>query len=379
VITGMLRAELSPALAHAHPGRALLRLTAMTAAALTACSLLAAPAGASLRGSGPAGSTTTSAFTAVSCPAADDCWAVGSVSNNAQAEIYRWNGSTWTQFPLKPPAQGSSTSLDSVSCASVSLCWAVGLLNAGGELKAYALRWNGTRWSAGGANLLAYPTAAFCASTTDCWVAGAAAIEHWNGGRWAQVATPAPLVSPEAPALYCVSRSDCWLTGAKPGLTGTVTGHWKGSAWLSRGTPLKHRNDSYLSGLSCLGAKACLTVSANINADPTDAMSWNGSAWVRVAGPAGELGAVSCTAGLGCMAVGDGLANDLEAYGELWTGSQWQVVSNQPPPGVQSQLAGVSCVSASDCWAVGSQYDQAHTVITNLIEHWNGMGWSVFS
>jgi hypothetical protein len=354
------------------------RFTA-AAAALTACSLLAAPAGASLRGGGgPARVTTTSAFTAVSCPAANDCWAVGSVNNSAQAEIYRWDGSTWTQVPLKPPAQGSSTSLDSVSCASVSLCWAVGLLNTGSGNKAYALRWNGTRWSAGGANLLAYPTAVYCATTTDCWVAGAAAFEHWNGHIWTQVATPAPLVSPQAPALYCVSRSDCWLTGAKPGLTGTVTGHWHNNAWGSRGTPLKHRNDSYLSGLSCLRARACLTVSANINADPTDAMSWNGSAWVRVGDPAGELSAVSCTAGLGCMAVGAGLANNFEAYGELWTGS-WQALTNRPPPGVQSQLAGVSCVSASDCWAVGSQYDQTHTVITNLIEHWDGSSWSVFA
>ena len=125
MITGMLRAAMPSALARAHPGRALLRLTAAAAAALTACSLLAVPAGASLRGGAPAKRIPATKFSAVSCPAANDCWAVGSVSEGAHAEIAHWDGSTWTQFPLKRPHTGF-TSLYSVSCASASLCWAVG-------------------------------------------------------------------------------------------------------------------------------------------------------------------------------------------------------------------------------------------------------------
>jgi hypothetical protein len=374
----MLRAAMPPALARTGPGRVLLRLTATAAAALTACSLLAAPAGASLRGSGPARATTASEFTAVSCPDANDCWAVGSVNNSAQAEIYRWDGSTWMQVPLKPPAQGTTTSLDSVSCASVSLCWAVGFLNTGSEFKAYALRWNGTRWSAGGANLLAYPAAVYCAGATDCWVAGAATIEHWNGHGWAQVPTPPWLASLERPAIYCASRSDCWLTGSRPDLTGTGTGHWNGHIWQSRATPDKHKYNSYLDGVSCLEAKACVSVGANINADPPLAQSWNGSTWTPTpsAGLYAGLYAVSCTAGLGCMAVG--YSNNGEAFGEIWNGSQWVPVDN-PTLGIGSELDGVSCFSASDCWAVGSQYNQTRTTISNLIEHWDGTAWSVFS
>jgi hypothetical protein len=355
------------------------RLIAAAVAALTACSLLAAPAGASLRGSGPARATTASEFTAVSCPDTNDCWAVGSVNNGAQAEIYRWDGSTWTQVPLKPPAPGTSTSLDSVSCASVSLCWAVGLLNTSSGEKAYALRWNGTQWSPGGANLLAYPAAVFCATTTDCWVAGAAAIEHWNGHGWAQVATPAPLASPERPALYCVSSSDCWLTGSKSGLTGTVTGHWHDGAWRNRPTPLKHRFYSYLSGVSCMTAKACLAVGANINDDPANTISWNGSAWARTpsAGLNAQPNAVSCRTGLGCMAVGYSTTG-FEAFADLWTGSQWATPGKTFTTG-QSQLAGVSCPTTSDCWAVGSQNTESNMVTINLIEHWDGSTWSIVS
>ena len=39
-----------------------------------------------------------------------------------------------------------------------------------------------------------------------------------------------------------------------------------------------------------------------------------------------------------------------------------------------SELFGVTCVSARDCWAVGARTPGAKVV--TLIEHWNGSKWS---
>src|SRR5205085_6847002 len=42
-------------------------------------------------------------------------------------------------------------------------------------------------------------------------------------------------------------------------------------------------------------------------------------------------------------------------------------------------LAGVTCISAADCWAVGHYYNSASGFDQTLIEHWNGASWSVVS
>ena len=340
-------------------------LIAVAVAALTACSLLAAPAGASLRGGAPAKRIAASEFTAVSCPAANDCWAVGRVNDGGHAEIAHWDGSAWTQFPLKHRFAGF-TSLNSVSCSSASLCWAVGVRGDA----SYLLRWNGTRWSSG-PDIGGTPSAVFCVSRADCWVAGGVKMEHWNGSRWAAVPAPPVFDDPFRPGLYCVSSSDCWVTATKLNEHGVIIGHWNGHAWRTVHNPASEDHDVSMSGLSCLGATACLAAG-------DVAVSWDGSKWSRAdAGLAANasLGAVSCTAGLPCLAVG---LNSVDvAFSERWDGAQWHPVTTPAPPGTNSELNGISCVTASDCWAVGDQFNATTTL--NLIEHWDGTAWSVFS
>jgi len=359
------------------------RLTGLGAAAglVLACLLPAAPAGAapapggrfsgdltgaSLRGA-PAKRIAATKFTAVSCPAANDCWAVGLVNDGGHAEIAHWDGSTWTQFPLKRPHTGF-TSLYSVSCASASLCWAVGTWTFGSEGKSYLLRWNGTRWSSG-PDIGGEPSAVFCVSRTDCWVAGGVKMEHWNGSRWAAVPAPPVFDDPFNPGLYCVSRSDCWVTATKLNEHGVIIGHWNGHAWRTVPNPASEERDTSLFGVSCLTTTACLAIGDDV------AVSWNGSAWTRAgAGLNATLDAVSCTAALGCLGVGSGAGG--VASSERWDGSQWHPVTTPAPSGMDSELNGISCITASDCWAVGDQSNAATTL--NLIEHWDGSSWSVF-
>jgi hypothetical protein len=65
-----------------------------------------------------------------------------------------------------------------------------------------------------------------------------------------------------------------------------------------------------------------------------------------------------------------------EVGGRIGTGTlpAWNVICS-PNVGTQSQLNGVSPVSASDVWAVG--FSTPSSVKQTLTEHWNGTGWSV--
>jgi hypothetical protein len=75
------------------------------------------------------------------------------------------------------------------------------------------------------------------------------------------------------------------------------------------------------------------------------------------AGNAAKLAAVSCTSGTACMAVGNW--SGPPTYGQLplaerWDGQSWIVESPVMRPGAISVvLTGVSCVSSTDCIAVG--------------------------
>lgn len=332
--------------------------------AVLACLLPATAAGAARA----PGSSFSGELTGVSCPAADDCWAVGSVNNGGHAQIAHWDGSTWTQVPLERPRTGT-TSLNSVSCPSVSLCWAAGTWNVGSEGKSYLVRWNGTRWTAEGPDIGGTPKAVFCASTSDCWVAGGVKMEHWNGNRWAAVPAPAVFHDAFRPGLYCVSSSDCWMTATKLNQHGVVIGHWNGRTWQTVRNPASTAHDVSLPGLSCPGATTCIAAGGV-------AVSWNGSRWARAdAGLTATLNAVSCTVALACLGVGSGSGS--VASSERWDGSQWHPVTTPAPSGTNSQLNAISCVTASDCWSVGDQFSETTTL--NLIEQWNGSKWSVFS
>src|SRR5262249_23810821 len=61
---------------------------------------------------------------------------------------------------------------------------------------------------------------------------------------------------------------------------------------------------------------------------------------------------------------------------EHWNGTVWSIANSPNTSATQlNYLNDVTCASASDCWAVGAYYNGSvgHT----LIEHWNGTAWSI--
>jgi RHS repeat-associated protein len=110
---------------------------------------------------------------------------------------------------------------------------------------------------------------------------------------------------------------------------------------------------------------------------------YDGAAWTTMPSPnAGTatdntLSAVTCVSSSDCWAVGwyDN-AGTHQTLAEHYDGTTWSLVTSANSSGSQvNELASVSCASASDCMAVGRKIPS--TVYQTMSEHWNGTSWSM--
>jgi hypothetical protein len=301
----------------------------------------------------------------------------------------------------------------------------------GAELN-QSLHWNGTRWlivsvpqpggtaSGDGNELLAVA----CASASNCWGAGWTEagpypaptlneVLHWNGTHWSQVSTPEPGGTASGASnelgilgggVTCVSASNCWATGFTRAGSGTPqlnqVLHWDGTTWNPVSTPEPGGTDATdtneLAAVICRSASNCSAVGIDLpgtsSATLNQVLHWNGHNWVPVsvinpggnhAGGTNELIDVACPgpALTNCLAVGAQSTNTTTSstLNEAlhWTGGTWLGTPTPQPGGVNpgdvSELIGVACPSASNCWAVGAL--GTNSAPANQILHWNGHSW----
>ena len=175
----------------------------------------------------------TVSLSAVSCPSANACMAVGSAYDGivtaTLAEV--WNGSGWTVTPTHNPARGILIPLDGLSCSQPQRCIAVGESAGALGISTLAEGWNGSNWSIQstsdpeGAELSALAGVS-CPSTDHCLAVGdyldeAGATlpfaEEWNGSVWS-ILPPAPIPAGAQYALFsgvsCVSSDECVAVGS---------------------------------------------------------------------------------------------------------------------------------------------------------------------
>lgn len=101
--------------------------------------------------------------------------------------------------------------------------------------------------------------------------------------------------------------------------------------------------------------------------------------WSIVASPdrvlESYLDAVTCVSESDCWAVGnsrDNFAKGKTLF-EHWDGTKWSIVPSPSNDSVyNNDLTGIACPSVTDCWAVGS-FDGPGV----LIEHWDGTSWTI--
>ncbi len=300
-------------------------------------------------------------LTGIACVNKANCVAVGNDANPGSVSVTLaelWNGTHWTVLPTPNPVGARGSKFHGVSCSETSSCIAVG----------YSLDRSDNSLTL---------------------------VERWNGITWQILPSPNPrrATSSELDSVACVSASDCTavgsVIGSRPLTLFTLAEHWNGSVWKLVTTPnAKRATMSGLDGVECLGASDCTAVgTAHFNADTafTLAEHWNGSVWklVTTRNPTGStesfFDGITCSGVVSCQALGTyekGSATSL-TLGEHWDGAAWKVVpTSNPATAKRSYLAGVACVSTSDCMAVGA-YLNSTLLLHTLAERWDGASWKI--
>ncbi len=211
----------------------------------------------------------------------------------------------------------------------------------------------------------------------------------------------------------CPSANQCFAAGisladiAGPtSIPSPIVDTWNGTSWsLGGGALLPAGFNGGLFDVACASTQACWAVGAelgpNNNGNPTGTLAeqWDGSAWSVTPTPVltgpgvvgGFLQSVTCVSLTDCIAVGyttDVNGQNLSALIEQWNGADWTLVPGADTGQAFDALTGVNCVNSADCWAVGNagpaQQDPNFLPIfpgavgdQGLIEHWNGSSWSV--
>jgi hypothetical protein len=343
-------------------------------------------------------STADNELNDVTCFASTECWAVG--GGPQQPLIEEWTGTAWTIVASPVVSTGANNLLYGVTCVTATDCWAVGIYTGGSNgHDTLAEQWNGATWSVVStpnasttlSNLLLSVT---CTSASECWAVGwyntntgsSTLVEEWTGGAWAIVSAPDPADSNDLYSVACWSSTGCWGVGQSSSdgtlATQTLIETWGGSVWATASSPNSTGAivaSDVLSGIACASATQCWAVGGS---DITGGVGgsiidgWNGNTWQPApapANPGGEFSGVACASSTECWAVGSAPAGGTGATQTLieeWEAGTWSIVTSpNASPSQANFLDGVTCVSATQCWAVGnfSTGGVSQTLIEELV------------
>jgi hypothetical protein len=348
----------------------------------------------------------------VNCTSASDCRAVGYSGSTSRTLVEHWNGKSWAIESSPNIDTGyRPNKLSDVTCVTESDCWVVGTHDDSpqSDTKTLTGHWDGTEWRV--VTSANDPTTGWgvlegvaCSNSNDCWAVGWVGnyissqimVEHWNGGpEWVLVSAPNPAATQNRLfSVDCTSSSDCWAVGASNFSNSssdwkTFIEHWNGIAWTITPSPNIGTGD-YLSSVTCVASDNCwavgYSISLTLNYDRTLIEHWNGSIWAIVSSPnsssteSNRLESVTCLAASDCWAVGhaegSGAAN--RTLAQHWDGATWSIVAS-PNADINAwnALYSVACSSSSNCWSVGLHYSRTTGGYVTLIEHWNGSAWEI--
>ena len=169
-----------------------------------------------------------------------------------------------------------------------------------------------------------------------------------------------------------------------------------------RGNPAAARavpGSGILEGVYCTSRKNCWAVGERFTAKAAlnQVLRWKGTSWNEVAAPnpgGSSAGGLSGLAGVRCLTAGNCWAvGEYAKHGALlsetlhWNGKKWSHVATPATGGHHTgdvtELIDVTCTAAASCWAVGdfgkftgSVMNPSPVKMQNLVLHWNGSKWS---
>jgi S-layer homology domain len=242
-------------------------------------------------------------------------WAVGTGGS-----IYRYDGTTWSNYPSPTTEQ-----LGSVTTTSNSEAWAVG---GSGVI----LHLSNAQWLTATSPVTGYLTTVRFASPTDGWAMGYnGAAAHWDGSNW----TVAHLTNLNIYAIDFLSPIEGWAVG-------DTALHYNGSTWA-----VNHDTESSrLFGVSVVSPTDAWGAALNGNM-----WHWDGTLWGEVAvGAPAEFDAVRMVSANDGWAVGGHHFSVTDSsFIYHYDGASWTAVTD---PAVRA-LLGLACSDASHCTAVG--------------------------
>jgi hypothetical protein len=306
-----------------------------------------------------------------------------------------WNGMNWSRV-TSPNAGTGSNGLSGVYTVSASSAWAVGsycTTSSCGVEDTLILHWNGSTWSKvkspNPSSVVNVLTGVSGTSNTDIWAAGYmigasgsdnTLIVHWNGTSWSKVKSPNPSKAGAnfLNGVSAVSSGSAWAVGGTDTSAGTSVNlalQWDGMAWSRTKTPTA--GSTNLGGVSATSATNAWAVGG-----AAMILRWNGTSWSKATNPhptGAATDAVSADSSADAWAVGDYCVSSCGGPGAVldtltlhWNGNSWaQIPSPSPSSTGRNLLFGVSAISTTNAWAVGSNPNG-----TTLILHWNGTSWS---
>ena len=400
----------------------------------------------SVAGLNPPAQSGSPRIEAVSCAAVDACVAVGNyddANGTTHGLIENLNGGIWTATTaplagLSPAADGTWADLGSVSCPAVENCIAVGAYNAvasvvGGLIETLS----GGTWSAttapvaglsppasGPGNLLNVycPDAGWCVAVGFYQASGGAegVIETLSSGTWTAATAPVAGLSPpvgagaETPRLTlvtCAAAGSCEAVGIYTDTSGhqqglfeaLSSGTWAATTTPTSGVPPGADPFTFLTGISCPATGSCTAVGSAGN-DVIETLS--GGTWTALPVPldglstapdgyGSQLNALSCAAVGTCVAVGSynvPMYSNPQSFGstagliETLSGGTWTAtaaptsgLSPSPTPDPNNVPTAIACAAVDACAAVGSYSAANGSLNPGLMETLSGGTWSATS
>jgi len=357
-------------------------------------------------------STDPNAFIdSVSCPSAGNCVAVGQYLDSSGADegvlltetAGKWGAGIEASLPANATTQNQFVRLVSVSCASAGNCSAVGDYEDGSSSPTEGLLLTETAgsWGTGVEAVLpanaatpnegASVVSISCASAGNCSAAGfyfdSSHVERGlllteTEGTWgAGVEAPPPANAAAAPwvsldSVSCASAGNCGVVGSYVDSSGDGRGLLlteTGGSWATgvEAQPANAIGSSQTSWVSCPSAGNCSAILGDYLLTQTTGSWATGVETVLPAnacpvgpgpgqcdGTFGGANSISCASAGNCVAVGDYTDSFGDDAGLLLTetAGAWGAGIEAPPgaSGVSVTLSSVSCASAGNCSAVGS-------------------------
>jgi hypothetical protein len=303
------------------------------------------PSGVALPGDAVATGTNAYAqLSAVDCPAAGSCTAVGLYSPSAggeQALIDTQVGGSWTTAAAPLPVAASGSQFLSLDCAASGSCVAAGTYLVGGNYLGLVDSLSGGVWT--GSTLPVAPgtssmasianndLSVSCPSVGSCVIAGTTfdgnyegLLDTLSGGTWTAAAAPTPngpSNDVQLTSVACTDANTCVATGldqvsgVEQGLIESLaSGTWTPSqAPTPAGTPAGANIEMY--NVACPSAGTCVADGQSDVAGSQNGLFWNLSAgtWVVTptplpgdasSAPDPSFAPISCPGAGVCLAVG---------------------------------------------------------------------------